>query len=456
MFLFFACIIGSSKTQVFHLSATDISELFLFISFRSHLEFEIFRQLQMQRQESVAFDVADHTHTAHPALEPIISLNFPTSKTIGPGSSRLTNLPNEMTFTQDGANGRIPIHPSSKFKHDDPSSSKTNPESSSSSQETPHDIKVIQENQAVPLKPILLLPPKRSQSMKIPGRQAAKHHLAESLRNQKQWLDLSTSEATREGKLSAKFINSLSSAQKFPKVCGKKDFQPMTAGCEKKTKGDITFKSDIPTSKRFTKDVCPDASVKVRDPKGCRQEQVLGFSVTAATLNASLGNISPQSSESEKGHKRTDSSSGQSGHERNETARASFKRPELPPKPTFSHVILPPLEPSRPLAGWSPKPRQFTFLPELINSVGAESSSGSEPEATLSSKRVIQGRRNLRKTKSRGKGKGSEVSIASPMVLAADFASSRQSGGSEFGIIIHPVPTGINPDDHTMPEEYLS
>lgn len=447
---------GSSKTQVFHLSATDISELFLFISFRSHLEFEIFRQLQMQRQESVAFDVADHTHTAHPALEPIISLNFPTSKTIGPGSSRLTNLPNEMTFTQDGANGRIPIHPSSKFKHDDPSSSKTNPESSSSSQETPHDIKVIQENQAVPLKPILLLPPKRSQSMKIPGRQAAKHHLAESLRNQKQWLDLSTSEATREGKLSAKFINSLSSAQKFPKVCGKKDFQPMTAGCEKKAKGDITFKSDIPTSKRFTKDVCPDASVKVRDPKGCRQEQVLGFSVTAATLNASLGNISPQSSESEKGHKRTDSSSGQSGHERNETARASFKRPELPPKPTFSHVILPQLEPSRPLAGWSPKPRQFTFLPELINSVGAESSSGSEPEATLSSKRVIQGRRNLRKTKSRGKGKGSEVSIASPMVLAADFASSRQSGGSEFGIIIHPVPTGINPDDHTMPEEYLS
>ncbi|CAG5135443.1 unnamed protein product [Candidula unifasciata] len=400
----------------------------------------------MQRQESAVFDVTEHTDMACPLVEPIV--NFPANKTFGPASPGLTSVPNDMTFTQDGATGKIPIHPSPKFKNDNPSFSKINPESSFPSQETPHDMKVTQDNPAVPLKSILLLPPKRSQSMKIPGKQAGRHHVTESLRNQKQWLDLSTSEATREAKLGSKFMGSVSSAPKYPKVCGKKDMQPMSIGCEKKAKSDITFRQDVLVSKRFTKDLCSEAPVKVRDPKG--------FNLTAATLNASLGNVSPQSSESEKGHRRTDSSSGQSGHERYETPRASFKRPELPPKPTFSHVILPALESSKAMGGWSPKPRQFTFLPELMNSVGAESSSGSEQEAALSSKRVVQGRRNLRKTKSRGKGKGSEGSITSPMVLAADFASSKQSGGSDFGIIIHPVPTGINPDDHTMPEEYLS
>lgn len=414
---------------------------------RSHLEFEIFRQLQMQRQESSRFDVPDHSHLACPVLEPVVNLN----KINGACSPGPGYLSDEVTLAHKGGNVRSFLHPSSpRIKNENQPCSKMGIESIGSGQESPRDQRPIQEVQAAHLKPILLLPPKRSQSMKVPGKQAGRHHLIETLRPQKQWLDLSTtSEVAREAKLMEKCLKPNSSMSKYPQINGKKDYQSIHSGYDKKTRSEAqTLRKSL-----LSKDSCPEPYVKLREPKICKQEHSLSFNLAPATQVASSGNISPQSSESEKGHKRTDSSSGQSGHERSDIPRASNKRPELPPKPTFSHVMLAPIDTGKNLPGWSPKPRQFTYMPELMNPIGAESSSGSEQEATISSKRVAQGRRNLRKTKSRGKGKGNEESITSSMVLAADFASSGQSGGSDFDIIIHPVPSGIDPDDHTMPED---
>ncbi|GFR73044.1 hypothetical protein ElyMa_002128600 [Elysia marginata] len=103
--------------------------------------------------------------------------------------------------------------------------------------------------------------------------------------------------------------------------------------------------------------------------------------------------------------------------------------------------------------GWIPRPRQLNFLPELINPLAAESSSGSEQEAA-SRNRGTQGRRNLRKTKSRGKGKGSEGGMSNSIDLAADFVPSAQSGGSEFDIIIHRVPTEFDNEESVLTEEF--
>ncbi|KAL8570217.1 hypothetical protein ACOMHN_029917 [Nucella lapillus] len=118
--------------------------------------------------------------------------------------------------------------------------------------------------------------------------------------------------------------------------------------------------------------------------------------------------------------------------ERSDSLRSAGKKPELPPKPTFA--VLPVLEPKR-----SPKPpplkvptdrvlyRSDTGQTLSAQAVGsgslsrgdiggsgllAESSSGSEQDTLFSlggnggRRSQAQGRRNLRKTKSRGKGKG--------------------------------------------------
>lgn len=167
----------------------------------------------------------------------------------------------------------------------------------------------------------------------------------------------------------------------------------------------------------------------------------------------SSGNASPQSSESERGHRRTDSSSGHSGAERQDTPRLGGGRlgsqesqnrnkhsDHLPPKPTFSHTKLAYI-----------KSRQLHFRPDLA---AAESSSGSEQEVFGVKRMSAAGRRNLRKTKSRGKGKGYEVEIESPMVLTADFPSDNKSAGSTINcdIVIHPVPLGVNLEDDSIPE----
>ncbi|XP_067649227.1 polycystin-1-like protein 1 isoform X2 [Haliotis asinina] len=133
--------------------------------------------------------------------------------------------------------------------------------------------------------------------------------------------------------------------------------------------------------------------------------------------SSSSENASPQSSESEKVHRRTDSSSGQSGSiERTGSVKQPTIKPELPPKPTFIQTTLDEhahFDSSKSLSGSSQKQRQFKLPPErvlqrgdLCGNIAAESSSGSEQDAAHFGRRP-SGKRNLRKTKSRGKGKGS-------------------------------------------------
>ncbi|XP_071112058.1 polycystin-1-like protein 1 isoform X2 [Haliotis cracherodii] len=133
--------------------------------------------------------------------------------------------------------------------------------------------------------------------------------------------------------------------------------------------------------------------------------------------SSSSENASPQSSESEKVHRRTDSSSGQSGSiERTGSVKQPTIKPELPPKPTFIQTTLDEhahFDSNKSLSVGSQKQRQFKLPPErvlqrgdLCGNIAAESSSGSEQDAAHFGRRP-SGKRNLRKTKSRGKGKGS-------------------------------------------------
>ncbi|CAL1530755.1 unnamed protein product [Lymnaea stagnalis] len=407
---------------------------------RSHLEFEIFRQLQLQRQESSLFDIQTQDYLT--GLDPMVTLSLPTSKYSGLSNVGATQEAEKLSPAQEGVLSAVQKDSRDRV-------TKISPESSGP--ESPRDSRLLLESsRPAQLKAIVLLPPKRSQSLKVPGKQASRQAILESARSHKQWLDLSTTnEMAREAKLRAKFLR-VGSASGIQKNTNFKytDVQAGSNGVEKRPRGEFLYR-EMSLSKKSNKDL--EMSYRMKDKDHRKHEQGQSLSLTAA---ASSGNVSPQSSESERGHKRTDSSSGQSGHERNDTPKIAAKRPELPPKPTFAHSILRPLESGKSLSGWSPKPKQFTFNPDLMMSpVCAESSSGSEQETTLSSKRVAQGRRNLRKTKSRGKGKGNEDGISSPMVLEADFTSGGQSRGSNFDIIIHPVPSGINPDDNAMPEE---
>lgn len=308
---------------------------------------------------------------------------------------------------------------------------------------------------ATQVKPLVTLPPKRSQSLKVPGRQAGRYDLSQALTSQKQWLDLSTGEMAREAKLSTKYLRvastggvastgSVTSAGGVTSASG----MPSTDFVHQQEALDQSpDKKDIQSS---TQDKRPKADHKQDKLASKHKPEAFHQTLAAGGHKTSSGNVSPQSSESERGHKRTDSSSGQSGHERMDTPRLVSKKPELPPKPTYAHSILRAIEGGKTMSGWSPKPKQFN--PDLMAPMCAESSSGSEQEA--SSKRLSQGRRNLRKTKSRGKGKGNEACMSSPMVLEADFTSSGQS--SNCNILIHPVPSGINLDDSTMPEEFLN
>lgn len=331
-----------------------------------------------------------------------------------------------------------------RLKDPQQTSTKTSPESQSSGQDSPaEELRLVKELCLQHQKPVLFLPPKRSQSLKVPGKQASPND-----KTQKQWLE---NDLSSDGHLRVKLqrVASSSLIQKYPhiQVADKRETQSHNNSLDKKSK----VHKDIPGLIKTIKD-----EDLVR-----KQETHQNLQLLSNAQNPSSGNVSPQSSESERGHKRTDSSSGQSGHERNDASKLVSKKPELPPKPTFALRATDSMK-----SGRSPKTKQYSFSSDLMC---AESSSGSEQEATMFSKRTLQGRRNLRKTKSRGKGKGNEGGISAPLVLEADFGggisaplsleadfvSAGETSATNFDIIIHPVPSGINPDDHTMPEELL-
>ncbi|KAH9524658.1 hypothetical protein Btru_027456 [Bulinus truncatus] len=403
---------------------------------RSHLEFEIFRQLQLQRQELSMFNVQPNGHLACP----VIQSSLPAARYSG-----LLNL-GACSAPHDSDNSALIVRPQ-KIKEAHLAPSKAIPESHSAEQEfVPEELRMIQE---VGLhhhqKPHLFLPPKRTQSLKVPGKQASPND-----RSQKQWPEWSVhTDTSGESHLKAKLsrVSSGSLIQKHHpiKPCDKKEMIANHNSLDKKLKGNA-FDKEV---KKSSKDGDSTNILQEKDIR--RHEPNQNSNLLTNVQNPSSGNVSPQSSESERGHKRTDSSSGQSGQERNDTSRIISKRPELPPKPTFA---LRTSDSVKSHSGWSPKSIQFGFTSDLITPVCHESSSGSEQEATLSSKRAPQGRRNLRKTKSRGKGKGNEGGISPPpLVLDPGFASGAEA--SNFDIIIHPVPSGINLDDNLMPEELL-
>ena len=322
------------------------------------------------------------------------------------------------------------------LKENAPMSTKTTPESSG--QDSPQGHHQLADPRA---KPILLFPPKRTQSLKVPSKQYIHNGRTEAIKSMKEIHDVSQmNDPATEAKIRARFLKAEAVVtQQRSKPTGRK--YNGTAFSEKHPKTASQSKSSSLSKKQNlkSKEIFPDVN---KEKKG---EQTLGVAV-----NPSSGNVSPQSSESERGHRRTDSSSGQSVPDRGDTSRMSGKRPELPPKPTFIHNVLSAgREFSKAPTTWISKSKQVTSIPDALGTLNLESSSGSEPEATLPAKRVTQGRRNLRKTKSRGKGKGNEDGISSSMVLAADFASSGHSGGSDFDIILHPVPSGIDLEDTT-------
>ncbi|XP_055862470.1 polycystic kidney disease protein 1-like 1 isoform X4 [Biomphalaria glabrata] len=413
---------------------------------RSHLEFEIFRQLQLQRQELTMFNFPASNQVACALVE------TPATRYSGLFNLGACSLPPDLsadTSTLVGTN---------RLKDPQQTSTKTSPESQSSGQDSPaEELRLVKELCLQHQKPVLFLPPKRSQSLKVPGKQASPND-----KTQKQWLE---NDLSSDGHLRVKLqrVASSSLIQKYPhiQVADKRETQSHNNSLDKKSK----VHKDIPGLIKMNKD-----EDLVR-----KQETHQNLQLLSNAQNPSSGNVSPQSSESERGHKRTDSSSGQSGHERNDASKLVSKKPELPPKPTFALRATDSMK-----SGRSPKTKQYSFSSDLMC---AESSSGSEQEATMFSKRTLQGRRNLRKTKSRGKGKGNEGGISAPLVLEADFGggisaplvleadfgggisaplsleadfvSAGETSATNFDIIIHPVPSGINPDDHTMPEELL-
>lgn len=155
-----------------------------------------------------------------------------------------------------------------------------------------------------------------------------------------------------------------------------------------------------------------------------------------------------------------------SGVVRTDSLRNTVRKPELPPKPTYVHSLLPALE-----ARHSPKPPPLKLNVERAalrtepgvggmgwrgetggNNLMGESSSGSEQDAANNSGGIGsgggsrrmqgQGRRNLRKTKSRGKGKG--AGTLSPTLLL-----------DELSLTVHQLPQGSEECMDQLPENPL-
>ncbi|XP_059150531.1 polycystin-1-like protein 1 isoform X3 [Physella acuta] len=406
---------------------------------RSHLEFEIFRQLQMQRQEAAVCEQQEL---------PV----FDASSKLAAGQAK---------YSSPDSTGPEPIrqhipHCSPFMVLDDSTEMQKKGQVHKENSSTCSDLDPDEAEEtggAAQFKPLMTLPPKRSQSLKVPGRQAGRYDLSPALTCQKQWLDLSTGDVARDAKLTARYLRVASTGGVAS--TGRVTSTGSVTSASGMTCAGFVHKQEVlehPPDKKDIQSSSQDKRAKAEHKQdklaSKHKPEAPHQNLTAGGPKTSSGNVSPQSSEGERGHKRTDSSSGQS--ERMDTPRLVSKKPELPPKPTFAHSMLRPMEAGKALSGWSCKPKQFN--PELMSPMCAESSSGSEQEA--SSKRLSQGRRNLRKTKSRGKGKGNEACMSSPMVLEADFTSSGQS--SNCNILIHPVPSGINLDDSTMPEQFLN
>lgn len=157
------------------------------------------------------------------------------------------------------------------------------------------------------------------------------------------------------------------------------------------------------------------------------------------------------------------------GVERADSLRLTGKKPELPPKPTFAQSKLPSLDNKH-----SPKATPLKLPVERALHRGeascslplgpggvlcgsgplGESSSGSEPDAghlpaglasAVGGRRPqVQGRRNLRKTKSRGKGKGSGTISPTLMLDELSLAVPEPLPGEELSVSvqIHHPPSG--------------
>ncbi|RUS75938.1 hypothetical protein EGW08_016303 [Elysia chlorotica] len=308
----------------------------------------------------------------------------------------------------------------------------------------------------------LLAPPKRTLSMKVTGKQARTNQLLgpESVKGlYRPKYDVKKQDIVRQENVKLRPEKS----QKMESQVDRNDFFSATtvgstSSPDKRFRVDVLYKPDgAPSSSKSG----GNSSGRESDtPAKSQSKYKQGLVNECSHHMLSCDSASPQSSESGRRHKQNDSSSGHS--------YLLNKKPELAAKiNTKGTVPVHPVESAvagdgassgklccRPYTGWIPRPKQFNFLPEHINPLAAESSSGSEPEVTLSRNRGNQGRRNLRKTKSRGKGKGSEGGISTSIDLEADFASNAHSCGSEFDIIIHRVPSEFEPEENIFREEF--
>ncbi|GFN82419.1 polycystic kidney disease protein 1-like 2, partial [Plakobranchus ocellatus] len=413
---------------------------------RSHLEFEIFQQLQMQRHDLAT---AEATNTPYEAFKPE-DQNSPLNV------SGLEHI-------EEVVSSLLSQHSSSKAKHNShifPTKLKSNLQANVLDQQSTKDQKVSHHGakgmSSDAGNPSSMLIPRRTKSSKIIG---GLHQIVDT-------------EGTKSLHLAHE--NARDTIQKIKTDKLAKELSPRTQCSDRKDNysTSTTVGAAATPDKKFRVDVLykPDAIPKSRSclNSNSRETDILskfsaknkqGLAVTGSTNNQSSGNASPQSLESDRGHKRTDSSSGNSAHERSDPSQ---RKPDLITKSTYARNMLSPPTldtnaaggSASTYSGWIPRPKQFKFLPELINPVGAESSSGSEQEVPMSRFRGNHGRRNLRKTKSRGKGKGSEGVISAPIDLATDFPSSGHSGGSDFDIIIHRVPSELDTEDHVLTEGF--
>ena len=417
----------------------------------------------MQRRETAPDAAANSPHDAFLLNDPLNALDVSGFEHI---EEAVTNLLSRQSSTSKSNQSS---HPYSKLT---PSS-----QSGSPVQQSHTDRRNVHQGSAGPSEAgntVLLSPPKRTLSMKMTGKQTGIPQSVEQemgkgpCRNR---IDLLAHEISKDESPSIKTERHAGGhTMKIEHHKDKKDkLSVTTIGAaptpDKRFRVDVVYRPDgTPTS---TSRSGGNSSGKESDtPSKSPLKHKQGLFVGRSHYNMSSGNASPQSSESDRGHKQADSSNNYTGHDRSSLL---CKKPEISIKSSYTKGMLPALTPeigavggsgvgaghvSKPYTGWIPRPRQFKFLPELINPVGAESSSGSEQEVTLSRNRGNLGKRNLRKTKSRGKGKGSEGGISAPIDLTADFGASGQSGGSDFDIIIHRVPSELDPEEMVLTEDF--
>ncbi|KAK3791119.1 hypothetical protein RRG08_010520 [Elysia crispata] len=430
---------------------------------RSHLEFEIFRQLQMQRRETAPVDVENAPYSAFSNDDLMNDFNAVGLEHI---EEAVTNLLSRQSSLSKSKQSTQPL-PCSKLTH--------KVQTGSAGQQSHRDKRNGNQGPAVFISDAesLLSPPKRTLSMKVTGKQARTNQLLgpEVVKGlSKQTYNLRKQDLVRHENPRVKTEKSVGGhTQKVEHQMDKKDFFSATtigttSSRDKRFRVDVLYKPDgIPTSSSRSGG---NSSGRESDtPTKSQIKHKHGLAIEGTHHMLSFSNASPQSSESDGRNKQNDSSSRYSCHERSNLLR---KKPELASK-ISNKGTMPAHSPEsiaardsgiagshgcRTFTGWIPKPKQFNFLPELINPLAAESSSGSEPEVTSSRNRGNQGRRNLRKTKSRGKGKGREGGISNSIDLAADFVPNVHSGGSEFDIIIHRVPSELDREENILTEEF--